>query len=60
MKILSLPGDYYYTVARTTTSTLNVNVCNLYNILFPLLCAKSSCKTHYQELITTEFLEKVI
>lgn len=52
MKILSLPGDYC-TVARAMTCTLNVNVCNLYKIIFPLLCAKSSCKTHYQELITT-------
>lgn len=58
MKVLPLSGDYC-TVARTMTCTLNVNVCDLYNILFPLLCAKSSCKTHYQELITTEFPEKV-
>lgn len=59
MKLLLLSGNYC-TVARAMTFTPNVNVCNLYNILFPLLGAKSSCKTHYQELITTEFLEKVM
>ena len=59
MKIPSLPADSC-TVARAMTCTLNANAGNLYNILFPPLCAKSSCKTHYQELITTEFPEKVM
>lgn len=59
MKVLPISGDYC-TVTTAMTCTLNINVCNLYNILFPLLRAKSSCKTHYQELITTEFLEKLM
>lgn len=59
MKVLPISGDYH-TVPRVMTCTLNVNVCHLYSILFPLLHAKSSCKTHYQEVITTEFPEKLM
>lgn len=59
MKVLPTSGDYS-TVPRMMTCTLNVNVCHLYSILFPLSYAKSSCKTHYQELITTEFQEKLM
>lgn len=59
MELLLISGDYC-TVAGVMTCTLNVNVCHLYSILFPPLHAKSSCKTHYQELITTEFQEKLM
>lgn len=55
MKVLPLSGDYC-TVARAMTCTLNVNVCNSYNNLFPLLRAKSSCKPYYEELITKNSL----
>lgn len=50
MKILSLPGDYCTVVRTMTCKHLHLE-CNLYNILFPLLRAKSSCKSHYQERV---------
>lgn len=43
MKVLPVSGDYC-TMARIVTCTLNGNVCDLYNILFPSYVLKAVAK----------------